>query len=486
MEKKSRQLDNRETVDSKTTTKKSALSSMLDDHVPENELNAQVEEQTQQSTLKQAQVSESATFESIGLRPWLIGSLKSISIRHPSEIQQACIPHILNGRDIIGGAKTGSGKTAAFALPILQKLSEDPYGVFALVLTPARELAFQIAEQFRVLGTGINLKLSVVVGGMDMMSQALELSQKPHVIIATPGRLVDHIRSSSNAIHFKRIRFLVMDEADRLLDDTFSDDLEGILSQLPQKRQTLLFTATMTDEIKELQMSSKTLPFVYECAERYSTVEKLDQQYILVSSNVRDAYLAHIVRESLSGKTMIIFASKCRTCETLRIMLKELGLKSTALHAQMPQNDRLGSLAKFKSGIVPILIATDVGSRGLDIPTVKVVINYELPADATDYIHRVGRTARAGQGGMSLSFVSERDVDIIHNIEKKTKKKMTEYTVPENDVLEILDEVNLAKRIAKMQLLDKNFGNQTRINKEKMKMLGKSTKRAKVTKKTLE
>ncbi|KAL2919758.1 putative RNA helicase [Polyrhizophydium stewartii] len=407
------------------------------------------------------------SFEAMGLQPWLVDSLRSLSIRGPTEIQQACIPHILAGKDVIGGAKTGSGKTAAFALPILQKLSEDPYGVFALVLTPTRELAFQIAEQFRVLGTGINLRQSVVVGGMDMMTQAIEMSRKPHIIIATPGRLVDHIRSSADAIHFKRLRFLVLDEADRLLDGTFSDDLDVILGRVPKSRQTLLFTATMSDEINALQAASKEPPFVYECAERYSTVDKLDQRYVLMSSGVRDIYLAHIIREKLEGKTMIIFASKCRTCEMLRIMLKELGLKSTALHSQMSQNDRIGSLAKFKSGIVPILIATDVGSRGLDIPTVQVVVNYELPADATDYIHRVGRTARAGRGGLSLSFVTERDVSIVLNIESKTKKKMAEYEVAENEVLEIMSEVNLAKRVANMQLFDTDFGSRKRINKQK-------------------
>ncbi|KAI8926742.1 P-loop containing nucleoside triphosphate hydrolase protein [Entophlyctis helioformis] len=427
----------------------------------------QDDQQQEQQEHKDKPVAASKSFAQIGLNEWLVDALKALSIRQPTEIQQACIPHILNGRDVIGGAKTGSGKTAAFALPILQKLSEDPFGVFALVLTPTRELAFQIAEQFRVLGTGINLRQSVVVGGLDMMTQAIEMSRKPHVIVATPGRLVDHIRSSSNAIHFKRIKFLVLDEADRLLDDNFAEDLEVILGELPKTRQTLLFTATMSDEIQALQESSTKPPFVYECAERYSTVDKLDQKYVLMSSNVRDAYLAHVVREMLNDKTIIIFASKGRTCETIRLMFKELGLKSTALHGQMSQNDRLGSLAKFKSGIVPILIATDVGSRGLDIPTVQVVLNYELPADATDYVHRVGRTARAGRGGLSLSFVTERDVAIVENIESKSKTKMTEFEVPESDVLDILNEVNLAKRVASMQLLDNNFGAKSKINREK-------------------
>ncbi|KAI9207089.1 P-loop containing nucleoside triphosphate hydrolase protein [Polychytrium aggregatum] len=429
------------------------------------------EDQDNSGGYDNAPAKTSHTFSELGLNPWLVDALKSLSIRTASEIQASCIPMILAGRNVIGSAKTGSGKTAAFALPILQKLAEDPYGVFALVLTPTRELAFQIAEQFRVLGAGINLKQSVVVGGMDMMAQAIELSKRPHVVIATPGRLVDHIHSSSNSIHFKRLKFLVLDEADRMLEDTFADDLQVILQQVPQKRQTLLFTATITKDIEGLQLDPNTQPFVYKCAEKYDTVEKLDQRYLFIPSTVRDAYLAHILRNDFDGKTAIIFTSKCRTCERIRVMLRELGLKSTALHAEMSQADRIGSLAKFKSNIVPILIATDVGSRGLDIPTVQVVINYELPADATDYIHRVGRTARAGRGGLAVSMVTERDINVLLNIEGKTKKKLTEYKVEEQDVLEALNEVSLARRVANMHLADTNFGARRRINKEKQQKL---------------
>ncbi|KAJ3043909.1 hypothetical protein HDV00_003948 [Rhizophlyctis rosea] len=426
------------------------------------------------------------SFADLGLNSWLVDALKALSIRTPSEIQTACIGPILNGRDVIGSAKTGSGKTAAFALPILQKLAEDPYGVFAVVLTPTRELAFQIAEQFRILGTGVNLKQSIVVGGLDMMTQALELSRRPHIVVATPGRLVDHINSSPNAVNFKRVKFLVLDEADRLLDDNFADDLAAIIEHMPKKRQTLLFSATMTPEINALQFSANEKPFVYQCNTRFDTVQKLDQRYLFIPSSVRDAYLAYLLRTDYEEKTIIIFTTKCRTCERLRIMLRELGLRSTALHAQMSQNDRLGSLAKFKGGVVSILIATDVGSRGLDIPTVQVVLNYELPADATDYIHRVGRTARAGRGGLSLSVVTEHDIDILLNIEKKTEKKMEEYKVAEKPVLELLNEVALAKRVANMHLLDTNFGEKVRINKEKRQKLsgeptGKKQKRKRNT-----
>ena len=286
-------------------------------------------------------------FSDLGVKPWLVSALNSLGIEKPTEIQRECIPAILKGSDVIGSAKTGSGKTAAFALPILQQLGMDPYGVFALVITPTRELAFQIAEQFRVLGVSIHVKISVVVGGLDMMAQALELSQKPHIIIATPGRLVDHIQSSANAIHFKRIRFLVLDEADRLLDDSFADDLSTIFDSLPKKRQTLLFSATMTPEIQTLSFAEKK-PFVYSCAAQYDTVDHLDQHFLFIPSTVRDAYLTHLLRNDFQGKTMVIFTSKSKTCEALRLLLRELGFKSTALHAQMSQPDRLGSLAKFK------------------------------------------------------------------------------------------------------------------------------------------
>ncbi|KAJ3142583.1 hypothetical protein HK101_003285 [Irineochytrium annulatum] len=407
-----------------------------------------------------------SSFQDLGLQKWLVESLAAVSIKEPSEIQQACIPPTLEGKDVIGNARTGSGKTAAFALPILQKLAEDPFGIFALILTPTRELAFQIAEQFRVLGSGINMKQVVVVGGMDMMQQALDLSKRPHIVVATPGRLRDHIRSSSGAVQLKRLKFLVLDEVDRLLDDSFAEDLEEILKHVPKERQTLLYTATMTPEIESLKFASAK-PFIYTCATRFDIVEKLDQRYLFIPSSVRDAYLLYLLRNDFADKTIIIFTGKCRTSERLRIMLREMGLRSTALHAQMAQSDRLGSLAKFKSNIVPILIATDVGSRGLDIPTVQLVINYELPADPTDYIHRIGRTARAGRGGLSMAFVTESDIKILQSIEGNMNKKLEEFKVEEAPVLEMLNEVGIARRIANMQLIDTKFGQKRKINEIK-------------------
>jgi ATP-dependent RNA helicase DDX49/DBP8 len=208
-------------------------------------------------------------FEELKINPWLCQALKSISITKPTPIQKYCLPEAFAGKDIIASAATGSGKTIAFALPILQELGLDPFGVFALVISPTRELCFQIAEQFRLLGNGIGLKVAVIVGGMDMLQQAVELAKKPHIVVCTPGRLHDHINSSANAIHFKRIKYLVLDEADRLLDDSFSANLKVILAQLPKNRQTFLLSATMTDSIKALRFKPNVEPFVYAVTEKY-------------------------------------------------------------------------------------------------------------------------------------------------------------------------------------------------------------------------
>ncbi|CAG8569280.1 23163_t:CDS:2 [Cetraspora pellucida] len=415
------------------------------------------------------------SFEQLGLNSWLIDALNAMSIKFPTEIQSACIPKILLGKDCIGEAKTGSGKTAAFALPILQKLSEDPFGIFALVLTPTRELAIQIADQFRVLGKGVNIKECVIIGGLDMMTQAIQLSRKPHVVIATPGRLVDHINSSDIKSSLSKIRFLVLDEADRLLSDTFANDLSVIFENIPSKRQTLLFTATMTENILalgNLEEDPNKRPFVYQIKSDTSTVSTLAQYYIFIPSHIREPYLVHLLRsEEFLNQSTIIFCGRCKTAELLRVMLVELDIRCTSLHSSMSQKERLNSLGKFKAEVIKILIATDVGSRGLDIPTVQVVINFDVPRDPADYIHRVGRTARAGRGGVALSIVTEHDVELVHNIEARTNKQMEEWKINENKVVESLNEIATAKRVAVMHLHDTDFGGVKEIHKKKRTVL---------------
>ncbi|CAH2001975.1 unnamed protein product [Acanthoscelides obtectus] len=322
-------------------------------------------------------------------------------MEEPSKIQREAIPVALQGKDIIGLAETGSGKTAAFALPILQALLENPQRYFALILTPTRELAFQISEQFEALGSSIGVKCAVIVGGMDMMSQALILAKKPHILIATPGRLLDHLENTKG-FTLRALKYLVMDEADRILNMDFEVEVDKILKVIPRDRRTFLFSATMTKKVKKLQRACLQEPVKVEVSTKYQTVEKLQQYYVFIP----DVYLVHILNE-LAGNSFMIFCSTCNNTIRTALMLRNLGLTAVPLHGQMSQNKRLAALTKFKAKSRSILISTDVASRGLDIPHVDVVINFDIPTHSKDYIHRVGRTARAGRSGQAITFVTQ-------------------------------------------------------------------------------
>ncbi|XP_063003299.1 probable ATP-dependent RNA helicase DDX49 [Elgaria multicarinata webbii] len=417
-----------------------------------------------------------AAFRALGLAPWLAAQAEQLGLARPTPVQEACIPPALQGRDCMGCAKTGSGKTAAFVLPILQKLSEDPYGVFCLVLTPTRELAYQIAEQFRVLGKPLGLKDCIVVGGMDMVAQALELSRKPHVVVATPGRLADHLRSS-NTFSLQKIKFLVLDEADRLLEQgctDFTQDLEVILTAVPAGRQTMLFSATLTDTLNDLKRIAMNRPFFWESASEVQTVEQLDQRYLLVPEKVKDAYLVHLVQtfqDEHEDWSVIIFTNTCKNCQILNMMLQKFNFPSVALHSNMKQKQRFAALAKFKSSVFKILIATDVAARGLDIPTVQVVINHNTPGLPKIYVHRVGRTARAGRHGIALTLVTQYDIHLVHAIEEQIRMKLQEFSVEERTVLNILTQVNVVRRECEIRLEGTDFDEKKEINKRKQMIL---------------
>jgi len=273
--------------------------------------------------------------DKLGLSPWLVKSCAEMGLREPTPIQAACIGPTLAGRDIVGSAETGSGKTAAFALPVLQALSTDPYGIFALVLSPARELAHQIADQFSALGAPLRARVSVIVGGADMLHQSLELAQRPHIVVATPGRLADHLRSSSIAGAVSKVRFVVIDEADRLLELGFSEDVQFILSFLPAKRQTLLYSATMSGALERLQASALRALFVADLAPKERLVSTLTQQYVFVPAAVRDCYLFYLLREAQEKEqTVIVFTATCRSAELLAAMLLGLDITCAPLHSQ--------------------------------------------------------------------------------------------------------------------------------------------------------
>ncbi|VDL73900.1 unnamed protein product [Nippostrongylus brasiliensis] len=376
-----------------------------DDHVEDE--NEEGEEETAKS------------FQELGVCESLCEACERLNWQAPTKIQIAALPHALSGRDVIGLAETGSGKTAAFALPILQSLLETPQKLFALVLTPTRELAFQIAQQFEALGAGIGLMVAVIVGGVDMTTQALALAKRPHVIVATPGRLVDHLENTKG-FNLRALKYLVMDEADRILNMDFEVELDKILRVIPKDRRTYLFSATMTKKVAKLERASLKDPARVEVSTRYKTVDKLKQHYIFIPFKYKEAYLVYLLNE-LAGNTAIIFCATCNGAMQIAMLLRQLGLQAVPLHGQMGQEKRLGALNKFKSKVKDILVCTDVASRGLDIPHVDLVINYDVPGQSKDYIHR---------------------------IEAHLGKKLTEYPCVEKDVMLLVERTQEASEMA--------------------------------------
>ncbi|KAB0799222.1 hypothetical protein PPYR_07102 [Photinus pyralis] len=409
------------------------------------------------------------SFSDLNLNPWIIRQCATIGVKDPTPIQYHCIPEILKNRDVIGAAKTGSGKTLAFALPILQRLCEDPYGVFALVLTPTRELAYQIADQFAVIGKPMNLKHCVIVGGMDMVAQGRELAKKPHIVLATPGRLADHI-DSDETLNFSKIKFLVLDEADRLLGGHFDEQIRTIFKVLPKAKQTLFFSATITETLEKLKETIGTDPFLYEAPADVATVEELDQHYVLTPQDVRDAYLVETIRTFRSKNTsgnIMIFTDTCKKCQILSMTLNEVGFENVALHAMISQKERLSALARFKSNTVKMLIATDVASRGLDIPSVQLVVNHNVPKIPKEYIHRVGRTARAGKGGMAITLVTPTDLKSLYAIEERINTKLTEFKIDDREVGKIFTQISVTESEAHIKLDEKDFYQKKLINLRK-------------------
>jgi len=395
---------------------------------------------------KEGEEEEKITFKSLGIVDVLCEACEQLKWKHPSKIQKEALPVALAGNDVIGLAETGSGKTGAFALPILQALLETPQKLFALIMTPTRELAYQISEQFEALGLSIGVKCAVIVGGMDMVSQAMALAKKPHIIIATPGRLVDHLENTKG-FNLRSLKYLVMDEADRILNMDFEQEVDKILKAIPRERRTFLFSATMTKKVQKLQRASLKDPVKVEVSSKYQTVDKLQQFYVFIPVKYKDTYLVYILNE-LAGNSCIIFCATCANTQRVSHMLRNLGLTAIPLNGQMAQAKRLGALNKFKAKARSILIATDVASRGLDIPHVDVVINFDIPTHSKDYIHRVGRTARAGRAGKSITFVTQYDVELFQRIEQLTGKKMPQFQTEEEEVMQLQERVSEAQRMA--------------------------------------
>ncbi|KAF7931191.1 hypothetical protein BELL_0050g00280 [Botrytis elliptica] len=391
------------------------------------------------------------SFKDLGIVDSLCEACDTLGYKAPTPIQRESIPLALQGRDLIGLAETGSGKTAAFALPILQALLDKPQPLFGLVLAPTRELAYQISQQFEALGSVIRVKCAVIVGGMDMVPQSIALGKKPHIIVATPGRLLDHLENTKG-FSLRSLKYLVMDEADRLLDLDFGPILDKILKVLPRERRTYLFSATISSKVESLQRASLKDPLrVSISSNKYQTVSTLIQNYIFIPLVHKDTYLIYLLNE-FAGQSAIIFTRTVNETQRIAILLRTLGFGAIPLHGQLSQSSRLGALNKFRAGSREILVATDVAARGLDIPSVDVVLNYDISQDSKTYIHRVGRTARAGKSGHAISFVTQYDLEIWLRIEAALGKKQDEYPMVKDEVMVFKPRVEEAQRHARNEM----------------------------------
>ena len=370
-----------------------------------------------------------SSFSNLSLAEPLARAVAEMGYEIMTPIQEQAIPVVLQGRDVMGAAQTGTGKTAAFALPLLQRMMkhENPstsparHPVRALVLLPTRELAVQVAQQVELYAKYTNLRSTVVFGGMDMKPQTLELKRGVEVLVATPGRLLDHIEAKNTVLN--QVEYVVLDEADRMLDIGFLPDLQRILSYLPKQRITLLFSATFSPEIKRLASSYLQDPVTIEVARSNATASTVEQHFYSVSADDKRRAL-HQILKSRDLNQAFVFVNSKLGCARLARSLEREGLKTTALHGDKSQDERLKALDAFKKGEVDLLVCTDVAARGLDIKDVPAVFNFDVPFNAEDYVHRIGRTGRAGASGLAVSFVASSDQRLVADIEKLIKTKI--------------------------------------------------------------
>jgi ATP-dependent RNA helicase DDX47/RRP3 len=404
-------------------------------------------------------------WEALGLPTPLLNAVKALGWDKPTPIQAQTIPYGLTKKDVIGLAKTGSGKTAAFVLPILAQLLQKSQSFFACIISPTRELAYQIGEQIESIGSSIGISVAVIVGGLSLQNQAIILGKKPHLVVGTPGRLVKHLQNTKG-FNLNNIKFLVLDEADRLLNLDFEEEINTILKLVPKERTTFLFSATMTSRVEKLQRASLVNPVRVHVNQKYSTVEELTQNYLFIPDKYKDCYLVYLLTE-FTGKSIIIFTIQCNTCQTIALILRNLGFGAIPLHGKMTQTKRLGSLNKFKSKERNILVATDVASRGIDIEGVDLVLNYEIPTHPKEYIHRVGRTARAGNSGLAISIVTQYDVEDYKKIEEYIGMQLQIYPTDREAALISLERIAEAQRMAAMEMRESGFGQNKRKHDNK-------------------
>ena len=364
------------------------------------------------------------SFHTLGLSEPILKAIKEQGYTNPTPIQKEAIPVILEKKDVLAGAQTGTGKTAGFTLPLLELLSRTKptkakQHVKVLILTPTRELASQVHDSVELYGRHLPFKSTVIFGGVKINPQIVKLKKGVDIVVATPGRLLDHL--SQRTIDLRHVKYLVLDEADRMLDMGFINDIKKILAILPNEKQTLLFSATYSDAIKKLSDRLLNAPVLIEVARRNRASESVKQAVYHVDKARKRELLTHLIKEG-QWKQVLVFTRTKHGANRLSGQLEKDGIPAVAIHGNKSQNARTKALADFKAGEVRVLVATDIAARGIDIDQLPHVINYELPNVSEDYVHRIGRTGRAGNKGEALSLVCVDEDEYLKNIEKLIKK----------------------------------------------------------------
>ncbi|MGF6773072.1 ATP-dependent RNA helicase RhlE [Paraburkholderia sp. GAS199] len=374
------------------------------------------------------------SFDSLGLSEPLVRAVHELGYTTPTPIQTQAIPAVLNGGDLLAGAQTGTGKTAGFTLPILQRLNSMPAvatasgkrAVRALILTPTRELAAQVEESVRAYGKYLKLKSTVMFGGVGINPQIGALRSGVDIVVATPGRLLDHMQQKT--IDLSHLEILVLDEADRMLDMGFIHDIKRVLAKLPPKRQNLLFSATFSDEIKTLADNLLDSPALIEVARRNTTAETVAQKIHPVDRDKKRELLTHLIKQH-NWFQVLVFTRTKHGANRLAEQLSKDGISALAIHGNKSQSARTRALAEFKDGTLQVLVATDIAARGIDIDQLPHVVNYDLPNVPEDYVHRIGRTGRAGATGEAISLVCVDELQLLKDIEKLIKRPVPQEVI---------------------------------------------------------
>jgi ATP-dependent RNA helicase RhlE len=374
------------------------------------------------------------SFDNLGLSPALLCALNELGYDTPTPIQAEAIPLVLAGRDLLAGAQTGTGKTAAFALPLLERLYPDgalrkdqPRKVRALVLTPTRELAVQVHDSIRAYGKNIRFNSTTIFGGVGMGGQVQALKRGMDLIVATPGRLIDHL--DQRTLNLRDVEILVLDEADRMLDMGFLPALKKILGQLPRQRQNLMFSATYADDIRKLATELLNDPAQIQIAQQNSVAATVEHRVYAVDAERKKDLLIELLAQDSRRQTLVFGRTK-HGSDRLAKQLCQAGFKADAIHGNKSQNARQRALKDFKDGRIHVLVATDIAARGLDIDQLPVVINHDLPMVAADYVHRIGRTGRAGCDGLALSLVSRDEQGLLNDIQRLLKRDIEIAVLP--------------------------------------------------------